>query len=153
MRRFGFILLSLVIIVVEVFFVLACIESDILTTIFMGGFGMILVMFLLGYYEFQLFSAMDDRMILDWIIFILSSPAVLFTWLLMAFGKVTIEWADTVRYESPKIEKKKYKLDTDLSGVDVIVDQNGNEQTKVDFVNWDGAVYGRDGKKYEPKDD
>ena len=99
-----------------------------------------------------IFFDMDDRTWFDWILFILCVPSVLFFLILKKIGILTIKWANTVSYSSTPTKKSShYKITTDSAGTEIIVDENGNKVTNVDYTNWDGGVYGTDGKKYEKK--
>ena len=152
MYRIGYILLSILTLFMEVVIVIASIQSGFFNVLFAGGIFLIIFMFLLGHFEMKMFAKMEDKEGLDWFLFILCFPSVIFTLILALFGKTTFEWADSLPTDSNK-SNKTYKVTTDSSGKEVIVDSDGNKVTSVDFVNWDGGIYGTDGKKYEKKND
>lgn len=155
MYRLGLILLSLFTIFMETIIVIVSMQSGFFTVMFLsGGIFLVALMFLLGYFEMRVFGPMEDKLWIDWIFFILCVPSILFTLLLAFFGKCTIEWASsyTPSYPDSKTSGNgKYKVTTDSAGTEIIVDSDGNKVTGVDFVNWDGGVYGTDGKKYDKK--
>ncbi len=153
MYRLGFILLCLFIMFMEAIIGIMSVSAGFFATMFSAGIFLWVFMFVLGHFEMQMFAAMDDRTWFDWIFFILCTPSVLFTLLLAYFGKVTIEWASSYTpTEKTSSKNETYKVTTDLSGREIIVDSKGDKVTSVDFVNWDGGVYGTDGKKYDKKD-
>ncbi|MBR2330553.1 MAG: hypothetical protein IKA40_04835, partial [Clostridia bacterium] len=137
MYRFGYILLSLFTLFMEIIIVIASIESGFFNVLFAGGIFLIIFMFVLGHYEMKMFAAMEDKEVFDWVLFILCFPSVIFTLILALLGKATFEWADSLPKDSPQKSSKTYKVTTDSAGTEVIVDSDGNEVTRVDFVNWD----------------
>ena len=152
MYRFGYILLSLFIMFMEVGIIFMSISSGFFAAMFSSGIFLWVFMFVLGHYEMKMFAAMEDKEVFDWVLFILCFPSVIFTLILALLGKATFEWADSLPQDSPK-PSGTYKVTTDSSGKEVIVDSDGNKVTSVDFVNWDGGIYGTDGNKYEKKGD
>ncbi len=154
-NKFSFYFLSLITIVFEIMLFIVAIDSgfnDLMSLMFNGGIFLVILFFVIGVFVCKNFAPIEKKTFFDWLLFSLCTPMMLFALLVAIFAKGAYEWAKTPLPPSSTSKKStKYRVSTDLAGTPKIYDGDGNEVTGVDFVNYDGAIYGRDGNKYEPK--
>ena len=153
--KFSFYFLSLITIVFEIMLFIVAIDSgfnDLMSLMFNGGIFLVILFFVIGVFVCKNFAPIERKNFFDWLLFLLCTPMMLFALLVAIFAKGVYEWAKTPLPQSSTAKKNtKYRVSTDLAGTPKIYDGDGNEVTGVDFVNYDGAIYGKDGNKYEPK--
>ena len=152
--KFSFYFLSLITIVFETMLFIVAIDSgfnELMSLMFNGGIFLVILFFAIGVFVCKNFAPIKRKSFFDWLLFLLCTPMMLFALLVAIFAKGVYEWAKTPLPQSTSNKSTKYRVSTDLAGTPKIYDGDGNEVTRVDFVNYDGAVYGTDGNKYEPK--